>query len=64
MTAEFIWFIFGIGATLMAGAGIWIVCLIAKTIVQKKQISGFMYDKGALTMRVSILEDSLKEKGA
>ncbi len=63
MTTECIWFVFGIGASLLVGAGIWIVFLIAKTLRQKKQISGLMYDKGALTMRVSVLEDSLKEKG-
>ncbi len=64
MTTESIWFVFGIGASLLAGAGIWIVYLIAKTQRQKKQISGLMFDKGALTMRVSVLEDSSKEKGS
>ena len=63
MTTESIWFVLGVGASLMVGAGIWIVYLITKTLRQKKQMSGLMYDKGALTMRVSILEDSLKEKG-
>jgi len=64
MTTEAIWFVFGIGASLLVGAGIWIVYLISKTLRQKTQISGLMYDKGALTMRVSVLEDSLKEKGS
>ena len=64
MTTESIWFVFGIGASLLVGAGIWIVYLISKTLRQKKQISGLMFDKGALTMRVSVLEDSLKEKGS
>ena len=64
MTTESIWFVFGIGASLLVGAGIWIVYLIAKTQRQKKQISGLMFDKGALTMRVSVLEDSSKEKGS
>ena len=64
MTTEAIWFVFGIGASLLVGAGIWIVYLIAKTQRQKKQISGLMFDKGALTMRVSVLEDSSKEKGS
>ena len=64
MTTEALWFVFGIGASLLAGAGIWIVYLIAKTQRQKKQISGLMFDKGALTMRVSVLDDSLKEKGS
>ena len=63
MTTEAIWFVFGIGASLLVGAGIWIVYLISKTLRQKKQISGLMFDKGALTMRVSVLEDVLKEKG-
>ncbi len=63
MTAEFSWFTLGIGTSLGIGAGVWIVCLIAKTQRQKKQMSGLMFDKGALTMRVSILEDALKEKG-
>ena len=64
MMTEALWFVFGIGASLLAGAGIWIVYLIAKTQRQKKQISGLMFDKGALTMRVSVLDDSLKEKGS
>ena len=57
-----LWFVLGLGATLLAGAGIWIVCLTTKAHRQKKQLCGLMYDKGVLTMRVSILEDALKEK--
>ena len=63
MTTELLWFALGITACLGAGAGAWIIYLIAKTRRQKKQICGLMHDKGKLTMRVSILEDALKEKG-
>lgn len=63
MSSELLWFFLGSAACLAAGAGGWIVCLIAKTQRQKKQICGLMHDKGVLTMRVGIQEDSLKEKG-
>lgn len=51
-------------ACLAGGAGgVWIVSLIANDRIQKKRICELTHDKGALTMRVSILEDILKEKG-
>lgn len=63
MTIELMWFVWGVVACLSAGAGVWIISLLAKTRRQHKQICGLMHDKGSLTMRISILEDSLKEKG-
>lgn len=63
MTTELLWFVLGIMASLVAGACAWIIYLIAKTQRQKKQIAELMYDKGSLTMRISILEEALKETG-
>ena len=63
MTTELLWFVLGIMASLVAGPCVWIIYLIAKTQRQKKQIAELMYDKGSLTMRISILEEALKETG-
>ena len=62
MRAEFLWFMAGVAAVLGAGAGLWMVFLIMKNKQMKRQVSALMHDKGALTMRVSLLEDALKEK--
>lgn len=62
MRLEILWFIVGAAAALGAGAGFWMILLIVKNKQMKKQISELMHNKGVLTMRISFLEEALKEK--
>ncbi len=62
MATGILWFVSGIVTSMVAGVSSWLLCLIGNNQRQKKQICGLMHDKGMLTMRVSILEDSVRAK--
>jgi hypothetical protein len=63
MTGPVFYFVMGVGACLLVGMAALSGYLAAELSRHRKQVFGLMHDKGMLTMRVSILEDALKEKG-
>ena len=57
-----LWFMLGILTCLLSGAALWAVYLLRKTKTQWKKMCKILEENGALSMRVSLLEEVLKEK--